>query len=183
MKILLLVFFITFNSSFAQNVTNEISCSFGFSPYYCFLSIDNPDGLEFERVEGEHLENKTDSDLIDVTAFYQNTKNIPAIICNQFYNLEELNFYSCNIEILTESSFASCHQLKFLYIPNSNIQVIPENVFINNQNLEFLSFYMNKISYIEDNAFNGTHIEILGLVGNELEGLNQRWMAPLRGSL
>lgn len=45
--------------------------------YFCILEIHNPDGREFERIEGDHVEGFGDSDVQVLNVFYQNTRNVP----------------------------------------------------------------------------------------------------------
>jgi Leucine-rich repeat (LRR) protein len=165
------------------SLDTSISCTFhDDSLYTCELSIHNPDGFDlFETIQGEHLENKTDSDVSAVIMSGQNSQNIPVIICEKFRNIEDFHSYFSQVEILTEKSFANCEKLRQLFISDNFIRIIPDNVFLNNQNLEIALLDYNQIRKIENFAFNGSKLEILGIFGNKLEEFKAQSLAPLKG--
>jgi hypothetical protein len=80
-----------------------ISCNYQDNPLYtCALSIENPDGLQFENIPGDHLPGFNDSHVERVEAIFQITTNIPAVICRQFPNLIELDVRASQIDTINQ---------------------------------------------------------------------------------
>ena len=108
-------------------------------PYTCDLTLVNPGGLDnFDSVQGEHLADRNDSDVVLVSAYNQNSRIIPSVICRQFPNLRDLNIASSNIVNINEAAFADCTNLQSIMLSFNEISEIPDNTFRNNERLHFI---------------------------------------------
>lgn len=109
-------------------------------PYTCDLTLVNPDGRDdFNRIEGNHLSNRSDVDVVMVNAFNQNSRIVPSVICRQFPSLKDLYISSSNIETINESAFADCANLVHILLSINRITEVPGNTFRNNGRLEYIS--------------------------------------------
>lgn len=134
----ILVLLVTFQVSFIYS-QSIISCSYGRQPsnqaYTCTLTINNPTGSEFDTIPGQHLTGLGNQDVINLIANFQNTRNIPAVICRQFPNLVSINMELNQISDLNENSFVGCGALLDLTLANNNIGSVPSNSFLSNTRL------------------------------------------------
>lgn len=150
-----------------------MKCTYGVTDtdeYACTLIINNPIGRDaFTTVEGNHLAGFNDDSVVTVTIMYQNTRIIPARICEQFRNVQNIIVYSSRLDIITTTSFASCRNLTFLMLHDNTIFDIPDNVFVNNPNLETLEIGSNRIQRLNPNSFAGTAVSYLDLSNNRIE--------------
>lgn len=179
----LFVIFVTC-SGFKLDQNDEevfIRCSYYGST--CNLYINNPLGIEFDGIEGNHTGGNTNDNIRLVQGLYQNTQNVPAIICASFSNLQEIFLELSNVQVLTTASFAACENIQMLYLGSNAISAIPEGTFSNNQNLHTLMLFMNAIEEIHVNAFTGSQISVLELDDNQLRGIRQEWFESISGSL
>lgn len=110
------------------------------NPYTCHLTINNPNGLDdFTEIAGFHLANRGNADVTFLSATFQNTRNIPSIICRQFPNIRELYMSASNIETIGESSFSGCANLQQVTLVMNRIGAIPDNTFRTNIHLTNLN--------------------------------------------
>lgn len=136
---LLIVFKVALISS-----QSTISCSYSQLspqlPYTCHLTINNPIGLDnFVTIPGQHLPGRGNVDVTSLSASFQNTVNIPSVICRQFPNIQDLYMTSNNIQVIGESSFAGCGNLLQVSLVMNNIMGVPGNTFRNNPQLAVLN--------------------------------------------
>ena len=125
----------------SQTVT--ISCNYRqvapTYPYTCDLTLVNPGGLDnFDRIQGEHLAGRNDSDVLLVSGYNQNSRIVPSVICRQFPNLRDLNLLSSNIVNINEAAFADCRNLEHVMLSFNEIAEVPDNTFRNNERLNFI---------------------------------------------
>lgn len=143
--------------------------------YFCMLELHNPDGNEFERIEGDHLPGLTDNDVVFANAFYQNSRIIPSVICQQFPNLVSMVVSSSQIEVILTEAFSFCFNLEQLFINQNRIQTVWPFAFANSPRLRILDLANNEISFIHQSSFRNTSIELLELAFNHLTTYNQVW--------
>lgn len=152
--------------------SQQISCNYverGGFPYTCQLTIDNPEGSDaFTTIPGQHLPNRTDADVQVVDAFSQNSLNIPQIICQQFPNVVDLYFAVSNVQIIQESSFSGCTNLRSAILIYNAIHTVPANTFRNNPNLEFIYLSWNNVSELTTQSFTGSRANFIDLEFNNL---------------
>ena len=97
--------------------------------YECLLSISNPNGIEFDEVEGTHLTGLSNEDVELVNAYSGNSRIIPSVICRQFPNVYHLTVMSINVEELTPAAFAECRNLVDVFLVFNQITSVPANTF------------------------------------------------------
>ncbi|CAG9811906.1 unnamed protein product [Chironomus riparius] len=166
----------------------QISCSYqaptGLSGYTCNLNIHNPNGHnDFTNVDGEHLEGFGNADVERLYITYQNTTNIPSIICEQFPNILDLIIGSSHIRSLDDGSFAGCSRLEFLMVSGNEIQSLPQNIFSQNSNLEVAILDDNRIEQISNDVFAGTRLSYIDLGKNSLTFFNPNWFSGIEDTL
>lgn len=179
----LFVSFVTFLSIQEAQSDEEVFIRCSFYGTTCNLLINNPQGIEFSGIEGNHTGGITNNDILFVTGIYQVTRNIPSIICESFPNLQEIFLELSNVEVLTTASFSACQNIEILFLGMNAISVIPDGIFATNRNLHTLMMFMNNIQEISINAFNGSQISVLELDNNQLMGIRQGWFDSIRSSL
>jgi len=141
LKIIFLV--ISLQAVLIASQTATISCNYrqiaANYPYTCDLTLVNPVGLDnFDRIQGEHLAGRNDSDVVLVTAYNQNSRLVPSVICRQFPNLRDLYLSSSNIININEAAFVDCRNLEHLMLSFNEISEVPDNTFRNNERLDFI---------------------------------------------
>lgn len=165
----------------------SISCLYAqpsvFSPYTCNLSIQNPEGFQFDSVDGEHYPGQSDEDVTILWALNQNTLNIPRIICNQFPNLVNFSIINSQVRVLSSESFEGCQNVERVVLYNNQIQEIPEQSFSAAGNLRVLDINNNQLTTLHVNSFTGTQLESLNLNFNQFETFNTEWLESINETL
>ncbi|XP_070509040.1 insulin-like growth factor-binding protein complex acid labile subunit [Chironomus tepperi] len=165
----------TTTTSLPTSTPASIHCNyFSLSTTYgCDLQIVNPNGQEFLTITGAHLPLKFDLDVLDVSAKFQNTKNIPSIICRKFVNLKRLEIIWSEASVMTTDSFRNCRNLEVLDLSGNIFREIPADVFEFSQNIRVMSFERNRLEIIANNSFYG--LSELNLGYNELRIVDRQW--------
>jgi Leucine rich repeat len=140
-------------------------------------------GTDFPRITGTHLTERFDEDVYTVYANYQNTRNIPPVICRQFIGTVNMMIMSSYVETINEESFASCLMLENLHFDNNEILSIPDNTFRNNPTLIGLFLNGNRINHIGFTAFTGSGINFLDIANNAMFELNPVVLEPINSTL
>lgn len=164
----------------------SISCVFEQpegSAYTCNLSIQNPNGGDFDSVPGQHLPNRTDADVQALRGIGQNTANIPKRICYQFQNIVNFTLISSRVTTLSQGSFAYCGNVERIELQRNELQEIPNESFYAAENLRFLDLNSNRLRTLNENSFVGTKIEFLDLNFNDFETLDPAWLQPINETL
>lgn len=143
--------------NFNQLPSGFIRCIFFYQPdfgtYSCIMEIYNPNGSEFNEIEGDHVEELENSDVTDVIISNQVTLNVPKIICEKFENLKVFSAVSSEIETLSENSFESCKNLEILSLTSNLIGELAENSFAHLVKLYEVNLAGNQLERISQNAF------------------------------
>jgi Leucine-rich repeat (LRR) protein len=172
---------------FANYVGETISCEYFVTEggdYACLMSINNPIGRDrFANVPGQHLAGRTNEDVAVIDIIFQNTRNIPSIICQQFPNVEYFIAMGNNIDVITPTSFASCRELEYLNLFNNHIVHIPPLAFVNNTNLGELELGSNRIETLHPLALEGTALEYIDLALNRINEFDATWFEAVNGTL
>ncbi|KAL7015598.1 hypothetical protein ACKWTF_016537 [Chironomus riparius] len=166
-------------------VPASIQCNYFSSStiYGCDLKIYNPDGQEFSVIYGAHLPQKFDIDVFEVSGKFQNTKNIPSIICRKYINLKTLDIFWSEVSILTSESFKNCNNLETLDLKGNILTKIPFGTFGYHYKLRMINLERNQIEIIEDSVFHGIKLFELNLGYNELRMVNSTWFYRNSGYL
>ncbi|XP_070497778.1 uncharacterized protein [Chironomus tepperi] len=182
--------FYTVSTSVVPKVLNDdefIRCNYvggsDGASYECILSINNPNGVEFDQIEGSHLTGLSDADVELVNAYSGNSRIIPSVICRQFPNVYHLTIMGINVEELTPDAFADCRNLVDLFLVFNQITSIPANTFANSPRLEYIELSRNRISELNENSFTGTALSFIAIDYNELTSFDQNWFTSINGTL
>lgn len=172
---------------FTNFAAEFLSCNYYETPsgdYACRLNISNPIGRDaFTVVPGVHLPGRTNADVTEIDFLNQNTRNIPAIICEQFPNIKVFIAWGSSIDLITPRSFAGCTQMEALNLFQNNINNIPPNTFANNPLLNYLELGLNRLQNLTPQSLEGTAIEFLDLANNQISVFDPTWFAPINSTL
>lgn len=167
-----------------DNFRGSIECHYSrnaLQEYQCTMLIDNIAGHnQFTEIPGEHQANANDNDVLTVQTIYQKTRNIPAVICDQFQNLIEIFIEDSQVESIT---VGNCPNLQILTLAYNQITSIEAGTFANNSNLQFIDLHSNRIVSIADDAFAGSAMATLNLGLNPLRSFNPAWITSISGTL
>jgi Leucine-rich repeat (LRR) protein len=115
------------------------------------------ENVKFTSVEGVHMKNRDNLNLLCFKIDQQNVKKVPSGFVDFFPNLIEL------------------------FVTASSMELIDRKTFTNASSLEFVSFYNNKLASIPENTFNDlTQLKILSLSNNYLKSLPANLLAQLK---
>lgn len=153
------------------------------SHYECLLSINNPNGIEFDRVEGNHVDGFGNEDVRIVATSSGRSPIVPSIICRQFPNMYLLSIMGIDLMELTPAAFADCRNLEELYIVFNQIEAVPANTFANSPKLKFIELSRNEISSLNVNSFAGTGLSFIAIDYNRLPSFDQDWFTAVNGTL
>lgn len=178
---------VALDQCFTNFAAEFLTCNYyetAFGDYACRLNISNPIGRDaFTVVPGEHLPGRTNADVTEIDFLNQNTRNIPAIVCEQFPNIKTFIAWGSNIDLITPRSFSGCTQMEALNLFVNNINNIPPNTFANNPLLSYLELGGNRLETLSPQSFEGTAIEFLDLAGNQISVFDPSWFAPINSTL
>lgn len=153
-----------------------VQCNFrnNFNGYACRL--ENVE-LMFPNVnivfEGEHLDGRTDADVVEVEILESMVTFIIPSMFTQFRNLEFLDIYRTSLSYLQFPNVTN--NLRQIFIVGGNINRIENSTFINSPSLERLTIRESGVTEIEESAFEGLeNLRSLSLVGNRITRIPQR---------
>ncbi|KAL7015049.1 hypothetical protein ACKWTF_016261 [Chironomus riparius] len=165
----------------------QLTCNYALESgtmYICELAINNPnDRLRFTDIAGTHMEGRNDNSVRFLTALEQNTRSIPALLCQRFRNIESLVFADSRVEAIAVEAFQNCNNLFSLNLAGNNIMLIPDNLFRGNPNLNILNLANNRIERLFPGLFQGTRIAALDIELNNFRTFDPAWLAPVAGNL
>ncbi|KAG5669551.1 hypothetical protein PVAND_017438 [Polypedilum vanderplanki] len=147
-----------------------IRCNYTISAnIICDMRIFNPNGLEFYEIEGQLPPGINHNQVTVVVAINQNSRNVPSIICQRFFNLATLAFQFSFVRDINQNAFANCHNLQALHLGFNDLQVVPSSVFRSLTNLTLLDLGFNFIHRIYLDSFTGpSQLSTLLLDFNEI---------------
>lgn len=123
--------------------------------------------------EGEHLDGRTDADVVEVEILDSMVTYIIPSMFTQFENLEFLDIYRTSLAYLQFPNVTN--NLREIYIVGGMIDTIENSTFVNSPSLERLSIRESGIVEIEENAFEGLErLQFLSLIGNHIRRIPQR---------
>ncbi|KAL7013585.1 hypothetical protein ACKWTF_015477 [Chironomus riparius] len=172
--------------NFVPANNGSISCEYDVNEdigYTCTMLIDNPLGIEFQVIPGDHVPSFGDDNVTMVQSYLQRTSIVPSILCRQFVNLQFIYIAMCRVEELSREAFENCLNLEYLSLDFNDVQAISDNTFSSSPRLNTLSFFVNKITEIGPNAFTGTALTYLNLGNNQISSINPVWFEDGRGDL
>lgn len=107
----------------------------------------------FDQIAGTHEPNRTDENVVNVSAMLMNTLNVPSIICEQFPSLRDFSIRHSRIETVDEASFALCHNIRVINLEHNLIARIPDRMVAERLQLQVLNLNDNRISPIGASPF------------------------------
>lgn len=155
----------------------------GIARYECLLSVNNPNGIEFDQIDGNHLPEMSNDDVEIVYAYSGNTKNFPSVICRQFPNVFQLVLIGLNIEEITTNDFTDCNNLVEIYFNSNKLVKVPANTFASSPKLAHVDLSNNQLVELSENSFTGTALELIVLDSNKIESVDSSWFASVNGTL
>jgi Leucine-rich repeat (LRR) protein len=137
-----------FNNFQAPDDDSFIECDYGqfVVTYTCQMSIMNPNGRDDLPIRGTHLPDLSNADVLMVNAVMNKTRNLPSIICQQFFNLQVLRLERLGMEIISPNALQNCAQLQLLSLDFNFLTQIADNTFDGTRNLQTLSLRFNRVS-------------------------------------
>lgn len=169
-----------------SSIGQSISCLYtqpAGGGYTCNLSIQNPNGVDFDSIGGVHLEGRTNADVQVLRALNQNTFNIPRRICFTFQNLVNFTMISSRVYELSAWSFAHCQNIERIELYNNLVQDIPEDTFYANGNLRVFDINNNRLTSIHVRALTGSRLEWINLNFNQFVTFNFTWLDSVSETL
>ncbi|XP_037024511.1 carboxypeptidase N subunit 2-like [Bradysia coprophila] len=156
-KLFVLVMAFCLTSAQQMTCTYSINTNYDNDPYQCTLNVNNPDGLDDSvSIGGDHLGTYMDpygnmmstynDSSVQILTVNGITKNIPSVICKQFPNVEILNCYNSNLQIVSATKCSKLQELRFsynlieeVYVDLCQYQPALKKIFINNNKLRVIS--------------------------------------------
>ncbi|XP_070489945.1 toll-like receptor 13 [Chironomus tepperi] len=178
---LIFVFLVIIQTTHSQSISCEYIYDFQ-RVYSCHIETFNPNGFNnFTYINGTHLPERTDDDVLIVGRNPSYTTTVPSIICSKFRNVRNYYLHDTGIVRVDVNAFHNCTNLRYLDLERNNITTLPANVFDHLVNLEGLNLSYNKISTVSGEWFNGLeNINRLVLIGNEIEEINRNAFSSLK---
>lgn len=160
-----------------------LNCDFVFHDWYkfenryaCkakFLEVHEPN-LRFLSMDGTHLYNKSNSDVIGIVFDRQLMHFLVQGAMAFFSKIEDFHVSHSNLSYIQRNDFRHMKNLKIISLCFNNIQRIPEDTFTDVTKLEFLSISYNKIKSLPSNIFRTLKsLEGIYLNNNELTEISQ----------
>lgn len=97
-------------------------------------------------VDGEHTEQRTEDNVVDLDVTNSTTKYLPLNIFEVFENLRVLTVTNSSLEFIDKNTFYEGDHLKQLYLDHNNIVSFPIDTFYGLTELRYLSLSYNKIT-------------------------------------
>lgn len=151
--------------------------------YECTMTINNPNGIEFDAVGGTHLDGFTNEDVLVVNAYYGQSSIVPSVICRQFPNIFHLTVMGLGVEELTPAAFANCGNLTEIFLVFNEITAVPANTFSGCPRLDYIELSRNNINQLNANSFAGTALSFIVIDYNQINEFNQEWFTAVNGTL
>ncbi|KAL7014357.1 hypothetical protein ACKWTF_015883 [Chironomus riparius] len=139
--------------------------------YSCMISsssitIDPNDVME---ITGNHLDNKTDSDVLRASLVIIKIPQFNGEIMKKFKNLKYFEITMTETQKIHETAFESCSHLEELEISSMPLTMLPSKLFKNCENLKIFTITNTKISTLPVDLFGlTTKLEIFHVSYNQI---------------
>lgn len=149
------------------------------------FALINPDGCDnFTEIAGTHLEGYSNADIVSITPFSSGGGDVspivPRIICDTFYNLENINFFNIGVTKIDDASFSGCSKVTNIKFTLNRIRSISANAFANLPDLLYLDLETNSLTSLPENVFANQHnLMRLTLANNPFENIPTNLFGPL----
>lgn len=174
----------------AQVTVFEITCDYANSQildivgYTCTLSGLDQDfshPFYFIRVDGVHLPDHTNADVVNLRIINSEMNRVPSNIFSVFPNVEGFEVNNCGSVTFSFGDFMFAQNVREIIITNNNIPTLGEAPFFFAGNtIEVLILYGNGIVNLGLNPFAGlTNARFVSIGNNQIRTLTPRMMLPL----
>lgn len=120
------------------------------------LRITSKDDRTVNVVIGDHLDDRTDSDVTVFNSTRFTVKYFPLELTSFFDNLEFVHIERANLSEVHSSDLQQFDdKLKKLWLGYNLIDILEADLFVFSPNLETISFYFNNLRFIDDGTFKG----------------------------
>lgn len=119
--------------------------------YLCMptVIIDDEGSKVLEKVTGEHLESKTNDDVILLNIFENhNMSFVPKNIIDFFSNLKGLNWHDSNLDKISADDLKPFTQLKYLGIRFTHLKTLDSDLFQHTPHLQYITFAGSRIHHV-----------------------------------
>ncbi|XP_070489931.1 leucine-rich repeat-containing protein 15-like [Chironomus tepperi] len=178
---LIFVFLVIIQTAHGQSISCEYLYDYQ-RVYSCHIEIFNPNGFNnFTYINGTHLPDRTNDDVLIIGKRPSYTTNAPSIICSTFRNIKNLHLHKAGIVRIDENAFHHCTKLRNLDLEGNNITTLPGNVFDHLVTLDTINLSYNKISTVSGEWFTGLeNLHFLSLLSNEIEEISRNAFSSLK---
>lgn len=136
------------------------------------LEVLDPN-LRFLSMEGTHLYNKSNSDVLGIVLEHQMMIYLVQGATAFFSKLEDYSVAYTNLSYVQRNDFKHMKNIKTLALANNRIQRIPQDTFEDLVRLEYLTLSHNEIKSLPTNMFRPLiNLKGLYLNGNQLQELS-----------
>lgn len=124
-------------------------------------------------MEGTHLFNKSNSDVLSIVFGHQNMTYLAQGAAAFFSKIEDFHVFHSNLTFVQRNDFRYMRNLKIISLSYNNIDRVPEETFVDVTKLEFLSLSHNKIKSLPSNIFRTLkNLQVMFLNNNELKEIS-----------
>lgn len=129
-----------------------------------------------------HVEGKTDNDVIFLNLDNSTFKALPTNVFQNFHQLKHLKMWNVSLKKIQETSFTSCPNLTVLGLRFNELTKLPNGAFKDLNQLIGLGLNNNPITEIETDAFIGlVKLQYLYLHSNKVTEISDKTFEPLIG--
>lgn len=157
------IFALIFITSIGLSQSITLNCKYTSNPKYGYTCIATNDDLvtsrddrEVTKVNGQHLNGKTENDVKFFQTLVTEVNYFPKGITKFFNNLDVIEIKNGNlIEITKEDLEEFGSKLRMLWFGGNKLKNIKADLFEFNENLEKIGFDSNEIEKIDAKSFDG----------------------------
>lgn len=154
-----------------------------FVQYACILrniSFDFSNPFYYITIEGNHMQGRTNEDVLNLVIQTSDTNVIPANIFQVFPNIQYIEAFRSGITSMGGTSFTFATRIRGLFVNFNNVPSLTGSPFFGRGGVTHLNMYSNQIESISENFFFGlAGLRYLSLGGNNLRSIPPQLFAPL----
>ena len=138
--------------------------------YYCDvrnqLNIMSANAANINFVKGDHDFGKSNDNVTCIYVSHKNVQIFPKGIQKIFKNLKRIDIYFGRLKEINQEDLKVFPQLNELDLYNNDIQVLEDKIFAYNLRLTYINLSYNKLAQIGENVFKMMNLTFLGLFSN-----------------
>lgn len=154
LKFLLILIVASFATCIELNCRFEVFKTNWGEFYTCNLEdlVTTENDRKVTKINGIHVEGKTDGDVEKVFGEFQNCPFLPTNIGEFFKNLSILYIRKSGIKTIKEGDLDGLDKLRVVDLSHSSIEKIPKNFFKGHSTIEIIAFYECHLTLVEPGA-------------------------------